>query len=260
MTMIRNLLISVAFLAAATPALAGQAVTLKARPAAGAQTVTLGDLFDGAGAAAARVVIAPAPAPGTNVVLDAGVVTMAARSAGLDWENPNGMRRIVVVGAAAATAPAAAATAAVAAPAVKREPVLTYTRNIAAGDIVEASDLVWSDDAVAAQGSIGDPARAIGMAAKQPLRAGAAALSRDLSAPMVIKRDDMITVAFESGGISLSLQGKAMKDAAAGDSLQVLNMQSKKVIEAVVVGPGRAVVGPAAQAMKARAFTTASLR
>ena len=257
--MIRNLLISAAFLTIATPALAAQAVTLKAQPAAGARSVTLGDLFDGVAGPAADIFVSAAPAPGMNIVLDAGAVNMAARTAGLDWANPNGMRRIVVASAGAAQ-PATGATGGAAAPAAKREPVLTYARNIAAGEIVGASDLVWSDNALAGQGSIGAPDQAIGMAARQPLRSGAAVQSRDLSAPMVIKRDDMIVVVFESGGISLSLQGKAMKDAAVGDSIQVMNIQSRKAIDAVVIGAGRAVVGPAALAFKARAFTTASLR
>jgi flagella basal body P-ring formation protein FlgA len=225
-------------------------VALRPQPVAGAEAVTHGDLFEGASGAAAKVVVAPAPAPGARTVLDAGLVSLAARNAGLDWANPTGLRRIMV--GAAAAGPGA--------PSARREPVLTYSRNIAAGEIVTAADLVWSDQAVAAQGSVGDPERAIGLEARQPLRAGAPVQPRDLSAPTVVERNDIIAVAFESGGISLTLQGKALKDAAVGDSVQVMNMQSRKVIEAVAAGPGRAVVGPAAQALKARAFTTASLR
>jgi flagella basal body P-ring formation protein FlgA len=80
----------------------------------------------------------------------------------------------------------------------------------------------------------------------------------------VVKRDEVISIAFEADGLMLSLQGKAMADGSVGDSLQVLNTQSKKTIEAVVTGPGQAVVGPRAEALKAAAFhpelRTASLR
>jgi len=252
--MIRRVLISLVLLASATSALAGQPVVLKSQLSAGAGAVTLGDLFDGAGGPAAKVVVAAAPTPGLNTVLDAAKVQVAARGAGLDWDNALGLRRIVVSSGTKAEAKPAATRSAQA---------LTYSRNIMAGEIVGAADLVWSSDAIAPADAPGDPDTVIGMAARRPLREGTAVQGRDLSAPLVVKRDEMISVAFESGAISLTLQGKALKDGAVGESVQVLNPQSKKVIEAVVSGPGKAVVGPRAETIKARAFgpvTTASLR
>ena len=255
--MIPRALLCLALAAAAAPALAGKPVVLKSQPAAGEGAVTLGDLFDGASGPAAKVVVAPAPGAGLNAVLDAGRVQQAARGAGLDWDNALGMRRIVVSGAPTLTAGAAKPGA------TRSAQALTYARNLMAGEIVGAADLVWSSQAIAPADAPGDPDMVIGMAARRPLREGAAVQARDLTAPLVVKRDEMISVAFESGGISLILQGKALKDAAVGDSVQVLNPQSKKVIEAVVSAPGKAVVGPRADSIKARAFgplTTASLR
>jgi flagella basal body P-ring formation protein FlgA len=92
----------------------------------------------------------------------------------------------------------------------------------------------------------------IGLAAKRPLREGAAAQTRDVGAAQVIKSGDLITVTYEDGGISLSLQGKAMGAAAAGDVFAVQNTLSKKVIQAVATGPGAAAVGPQAQSLQAR--------
>jgi flagella basal body P-ring formation protein FlgA len=68
-------------LLAATPALAGS-VSLKADTVDADGRVTLGDLFDGAGAAAGVVV---AMRPGPTAVLDAAAVQAAARRAGLEW-------------------------------------------------------------------------------------------------------------------------------------------------------------------------------
>jgi flagella basal body P-ring formation protein FlgA len=249
---------SATLFALATPALAGQPVTLKDRPAAGANTVTLGDLFDGAAGPAAKVAIAAAPEPGLNAVLDAAKVQAAAGAAGLDWSNALGLRRIVVAGAGSPAAPAPAVV--IKAAAGRSVQALTYARNIAAGEIVQPSDLIWSNEVVAGADAPGDPDRVIGQAARRPLRAGAAVQSQDLAAPVAVHRDETIAVAYEASGISLVLQGKAMKDAAVGEAVQVLNPQSKKVIEAVVSGPGKAVVGPRAEAIKARAFSTASIR
>jgi flagella basal body P-ring formation protein FlgA len=260
--MIRKSLVAAAALVAlASPAHAGQPVALKTQPAAGSGGVTLGDLFDGASGPAAKVVVAPAPAAGTNTVLEAGRIQLAAHAAGLDWDNALGLRRITVTGAPPAGSARVAATTG-ARPA-RRVQTLAYTRNIMAGEIVGPQDLEWSEAAIASVDAPGDADSVIGMAARRPLRQGAAVSARDLAAPIVVRRDETIAVSFQQGGISLTLHGKALKDAGVGDSVQVLNPQSKKVIDAVVSGAGRALVGPAAEALKARTrlpFSTAFLR
>ena len=242
-----------AALLVAAPAIAATPVALRATPAARGGTITLADLFDGATGPAAQTVVAAAAAPGAEVVLDAGQVQLAAHAAGFDWENAQGQRRILVP-----TVPGGGPATGSRAP--RRQQALAYVRNIAAGEIVQAADLVWSDAAVAGADAPGDPDRLIGQAARRPLRAGAPVQRGDLASPVVVHRDETIEVAFSAPGLALTLQGKALKDAAVGEPLQVLNPVSKKVIEAVASAPGRAVVGPAADALKAAPFATASLR
>jgi flagella basal body P-ring formation protein FlgA len=236
------LLIAAASLALAAPALAGQPVSLKADTADADGVVTLSDLFDGAGAAGR---VAVATRSGASVVLNAQAVQAAAWRAGLDWTNPDGLRTIVVHGG-----PVREGAAPVAARGNVQ--VLTYARNIAAGETLAPEDLVWSKAAAAPSDTPHDPDAMIGLAARRPLRAGAAALAHDVSAPQVIKAGEVVTVSFEAEGISLSLQGKALTAAGVGEMLNVENTASKKVIQAVVTGPGQAVVGPAADTFKAR--------
>lgn len=247
----RTLLTLFAALAVAGPAAAGHAVSLKADTISGDAVVTLGDLFDGAGPAAR---VAVAERTGQTVVLDAALVQAAARRAGLDWDNPNALRKIVVrgvAGASLASGPGGGATAARA-----NVEVLTYTRSLNAGEIVQPTDLTWVKVAAAPGDSPSDAAAMIGQAAKRPLRAGAVALAHDVGAAIVIKQGDVVTVTYEADGVSLSLEGKAMGSAGVGDSVAVQNTQSKKVVQAMVTGPGQAVVGPAAQDIK----TARSLR
>ncbi|MDQ3126565.1 MAG: flagella basal body P-ring formation protein FlgA, partial [Pseudomonadota bacterium] len=89
---------AVAALMVAGAAVAGP-VTLKANPVDSDGRVTLGDLFDGAGAASDVVVGARA---GPSIVFEAGQLQSLARQSGLDWANPTGLRRVVVRNAAAA--------------------------------------------------------------------------------------------------------------------------------------------------------------
>jgi len=255
------LCVMLAALSMAVPALAGTPVALKSAIASHGPTITLGDLFDDAGSAA-DVVVARAAQPGYDAVLDADTVQTAARRAGLDWDNAAGFRRIAV-SAMAGDAPARTASAHKTPRKGRGAQALIYARNIPAGQILTADDLVWSDEAAAPGDGVSDPEAAIGKTARHALRAGAAAALRDLASPTVIRRDDVVAVTFAADGVSLTLQGKAMGDAAAGDPISVVNPQSKKVIEAICTGPDQAVIGPAADALRAaqpsRSLQTASL-
>lgn len=231
------LLLALGAALAASPALAGP-VSLKADVADSDGRVTLGDLFDGAGGAAGMLV---ATRVGPTVVLDAGAVQMMARRAGLDWSNPNGLRRIVVRGGAAASAPAGRGNI----------EVLTWARSLNAGEIVQPEDMVWGKAAGAPSDAPRDADAIIGMAARRPLREGASVSLRDVSAQQVIKAGEMVQITWSSGGITLSLQGKAMSAAAVGQTFNVQNTVSKKLIEAVATAPGQAVTGPEALRLKA---------
>ncbi|WP_374575756.1 flagellar basal body P-ring formation chaperone FlgA [Phenylobacterium sp.] len=242
----RALLLLTALSLCAGPALAGQAVTLRPQVVDSDGVVTLGDLFAGAGEAGNVPVAARTS---RSVILNARLVQAAAARAGLDWANAGGLGQIVVVGAGSAAANQAGTDAA---GAVRGNvEVLTYARNIGTGEIVQPQDLVWAKAAAAPAGAPSDADQVIGLAARRPLRQGAAVAARDVSAPQVIKAGEMITVVYENAGISLALKGKAMAAAAVGDILSVQNLDSKKIIQAVATGPGQAVIGPAADAVKA---------
>jgi len=251
MTMIRSLSLALALAALAAPALAGP-VSLLPDPTDDDGRVTLGELFDDAGAASGVVV---GQRLGATAVFEASQIQAAARRAGLDWANPQGLRRIVVRegGAAPAEASARPAAATVASRPGATVEVLTYARSLAAGDIVQPSDVIWST-VQAHQAPAGGPQDAdqvVGLSAKRALRAGAVVASRDLASPQVIARNDMVEVAYISGGVELTVTGKATRDASAGEAVPVLNTQSGRTIDAVAVGPGRAVAGPAAQMARA---------
>ena len=239
----RTLIILAAALSLAGPALAGQSVTLKADTFDADGAVTFGDIFDSAGAAGRTLL---ANRTGATLMLDAAAVQIAARRAGLDWPNAEGLRTILVRGAAGA---GAAATATASAPRGNVD-VLSYARSLSVGDVVQPSDLVWGKAAAAPSDAPSDSDAVIGLAARRPLRAGAVVSARDVGAAVVIKPGDVITVAYDADGISLSLQGKAMTAAAVGDLVSVQNPTSKRIVQAVVTGPAQAVVGPAADQLK----------
>ena len=229
----------------AAKALAGQPVNLRDQVSASG-SITLGDLFDNAGPASGVVIGNGAPV-GLSAVLDAGAVRRIASNHGLDWDNPRNLQRIVVPSVGHSVD-------------VPTVDVLTYTRNLTAGEVVQPTDLAFGkvpSFAVPADAPR-DADGVIGKIARRPLRSGAAVAAHDLSNAILVKRDDLVEVSYHSEGIDLTLQGKAMADAAAGEPVAIQNPSSKKVIQAVVTGPDQAVVGPEAGVVRAAAAQSPS--
>ena len=233
--MFRSLIGLALALACAAPALAGTPVMLNAEIVDTDGHVTLGELFDDAGPAQGVVV---AERRGPSVVLDAAAVQAFAHRYGLDWTNPEGLCRIIVRGDAVGSAG-------------RGREVLSYAHNFVVGEVVQASDLIWSK-------AVGAPVDAppgvdavVGLAARRPLREGDPVENHDLTPPMVIKAGETVMVTYSDQGVTLTLEAKALANAASGDILNVQNPASKKVIEAVATGPGQAVVGPEALRLKA---------
>jgi len=241
---------------AATPALSSP-VSLSANPMDDDGRITLGELFDGAGSASSVVV---ARRSGPTAVLDAAQVQAAAARSGLYWSNPDGLRRIVV--RQGSTAPVLTQTAATAGRPGATVEVLTYARSLASGDVVPPEAVVWSPVQAhpAPAGAPQDAAEVIGLSARRAMRAGAPVQSRDLTAPQVIARGDMVQVVYLSGGVSLTVTGRATRNAALGEAVIVTNIESGRAIDAVAVGPGQAVTGPAAHAARANPQQFAALR
>ena len=250
MRLIRSLALVPALIAlTAAPALAG-VVTLRDNPVDDDGRITLGELFEGAGAAADVVV---ARRSGPTAVLEAGQLQALARQSGLQWRTPSGLRRIMVrEGAVAADTQARPAASVAARPGATAE-VLTYARSLAAGDVVQPEDVIWStvQAHMAPAGAPQDADQVIGLSARRALRAGAPVAARDLASPQVIARNDMVQVEFAVDGVSLTVTGRATRNAALGEATPILNVQSGRTIDAVAVGPGRAVAGPAAVAARA---------
>jgi flagella basal body P-ring formation protein FlgA len=100
----------------------------------------------------------------------------------------------------------------------------------------------------------------VGLAARRPLRAGAVAAARDVAAPQLVKANEIVTLTYDNEGISLAMQAKALSGGAVGETISVQNVTSKKTVQAVVVGPGQAAVGPAADELKLARSSRVALR
>ncbi len=89
---------------------AAEAAVLRSDVTVSGNTITLGDLFDDAGAAA-RVVVSDAPAPGLSNEISVSRISLVARRNGLSWHNTTGLTHVTVARSGIAVPDAAVSTA-----------------------------------------------------------------------------------------------------------------------------------------------------
>jgi flagella basal body P-ring formation protein FlgA len=118
------------------------------------------------------------------------------------------------------------------------------SRTIDRGAVLRAADLVVERRPRSEVGrdAIGNLDQAVGQAARNTLRPGQALRSADLTKPEIVLRNEMVTIVFEAPGLTLTMRGKALDSGTEGDMISVLNEQSKRTVQGVVVGPGHVVV------------------
>jgi len=80
------------------------------------------------------------------------------------------------------------------------------------------------------------------MAARGMMQGGRPLRAADLMKPDLVLRNEAVTLVYEAPGMVLTIRGKANDGGAQGDVISVLNEQSKRVVQGVIVGPGRVAV------------------
>jgi flagellar basal body P-ring formation protein FlgA len=104
--------------------------------------------------------------------------------------------------------------------------------------------------------------RTLGMQLRRPMRAGTPIRVADIVKPDFVQRDQNVTVIYQVPGIYLTTRGKAIESGAEGDTISVLNLQTKRTLSGVVTGRGQVTVQGASQAapMPAAVEQTSSLK
>jgi flagellar basal body P-ring formation protein FlgA len=119
---------------------------------------------------------------------------------------------------------------------------VAVNRPIEPGEVLQAADLTVLQRPKAQAGALARMSTAIGMAARRQLRPGQPIENADLMKPEVVKRNDTVTLIYQAPGLTLTLRGQAQDAGAIGDTIGVLNPQTKRVVQGVVTGPGQVMV------------------
>jgi flagellar basal body P-ring formation protein FlgA len=123
--------------------------------------------------------------------------------------------------------------------------VAVLTRSLDRGETVQASDITFERrvrDSLPRDVQE-DGLALVGRLARRPLGSGVIIRAGDLARPEIVGRGDIVTIVYEAPGLVLTMRGRASEAGALGDTIAVLNPQSKKTLQAVVAAPGKVTVG-----------------
>lgn len=112
--------------------------------------------------------------------------------------------------------------------------------NLAAGTVISAADIQMRPVSLRNGDNTGfaDPAQLIGMQLNRQSREGMLLKPADVSTPTLIARNDLVTIYFRQGPMTLTVKGQAITSAVTGAPVQVLNLMSKRVITATALAAG----------------------
>ncbi len=121
-----------------------------------------------------------------------------------------------------------------------QQAVPVLARPLARNTLITKADIKMVNQPIASSsnGVIFDPLQIIGMELTRQLDAGSAIRVTHLRPPKVIKRGQHVTLVTGLAGLEVRIQGKALRDAAAGERVAVTNLSSGKQIEGIARSDG----------------------
>lgn len=117
-------------------------------------------------------------------------------------------------------------------------------QDIERGDAIDARKLVVvrrpvnqiTADMVTADGDLN------GMVPRRQLKAGEPIRNADLAKPILVEKNQLVTVIYHSSGLTLSMRGRAQGAGTMGEAVRVQNPQSKRIVEGVVSGQAQITI------------------
>ena len=126
--------------------------------------------------------------------------------------------------------------------ALETVPAVTVQHPVEHGEVLKESDLAIVRRPKTESAAITDMSAVVGLAARHPLRPDQPLRMADLMKPEIVARNDTVTIVYQAPGLMLTLSGQAQEAGALGDTIGVLNVESKRIVQGVISAPGRVTV------------------
>lgn len=119
--------------------------------------------------------------------------------------------------------------------------VLALAQPLRRGDILREDDMTTIRMARARvpSSAVTRAQEIVGKEATTNIRSNSPLSRRTFQRPVLISRGDKVTVTFDMPGLKLTSRAKALDSGAKGDVIDVMNLQSRRVVPATVVSRGR---------------------
>ena len=118
---------------------------------------------------------------------------------------------------------------------------LVATRTIRAQTILATGDVaVLRNDSPGALAEIKD---VVGLETRVTLYEGRPINSGDIGPATIIDRNQIVTVMYKRGGLSISAEGRSLGRGGIGETVRVINLASRNIIAGVISRNGTILVG-----------------
>ncbi|WP_281981069.1 flagellar basal body P-ring formation chaperone FlgA [Thalassorhabdomicrobium marinisediminis] len=118
--------------------------------------------------------------------------------------------------------------------------ILVAARTLPARSVIGPEDVLLREGTMA--GTLQSPQAAIGQEARVALYAGRPIRPGDIGPPSVVERNQILTLVYQNGGITISTEGRALDRAGPGDVIRVMNLSSRTTVSALIDTNGTAFV------------------
>ena len=128
---------------------------------------------------------------------------------------------------------------------------------VISGGTVRPGDLIGKDDIrmqlvradFVGPNAVTTPEQLIGKSARRVLLSGKPLNTSDIREPRLVRRNSMVVMTYRTSNLMITAHGKARENGTAGETIQVQNANSGKVVDAVVTGPDTVAVLPMTQSV-----------
>ncbi|MEO1554733.1 MAG: flagellar basal body P-ring formation chaperone FlgA [Pseudomonadota bacterium] len=111
--------------------------------------------------------------------------------------------------------------------------------SLTANDLLRTGDIITSEN-VSPEGDVwqDEHAALLGREVRRTVYAGQSIRPQDTQSPRLVKRNQIVTLKYIRGGLEISLSGRAMGEAGLDETVPVLNLQSRQIVEGTVQAGG----------------------
>lgn len=106
---------------------------------------------------------------------------------------------------------------------------ITAARTLPVGAILGPADLVIAEGTPASEAGA-----VIGLQTRVIIYAGRAVTPAQLGPPMLVDRNQIVTLSYDAGALSIRAEGRALSAGAAGDVIRVMNLTSRQTVTATI--------------------------